>query len=448
MSSFQIAARFALATKIRGLAKVEQEQQRDIYELVKRQLTIGVEQGFRSSELTNAASCASYLERYGDAELAAEANRSFAAILSESENASLKKYVDRFEGSARRLGLLGNAMEITGKSLDGSDFDWESYRGKVVLVDFWATWCGPCLAEAPNARKHYDIYHDYGFEVVGISLDSSKKSLEAYVKKENVPWANLFQEVTGWKHPIAVKYGIHAIPSVFLVDRDGKVVSLQARGAELGKQLTKLIGPKTMVARDFAANGEWEQAAQKMQEWVAESPKNSNFNWGLAAAQLNAGDLEGYRRTCEMAWKKIRKTGMFAKGKLAVLCTMSDDCGVELELLQELSKELLDQAENNSTKFARIMTNYRCGKFQDCVEDTFEGGDPLQEAYVQMIRAMAAKKLGQLDDAAKWYAEGNTVIEQKLSDYHGEKFGDWMSDHWISCSMARTIQKEAKALLE
>ena len=155
------------------------------------------------------------------------------------------------------MGLLGNPIDLSGKLVDGSDFDWEAYRGKVVLVDFWATWCGPCIAEAPNVRKNYDLYHDRGFEVVGISLDSKKSALDAYIKKEQVPWVNLFEDGAGWKHPMAVKYGVGAIPTVFLVDRDGEVVSLP-RGAELGNQLRLLLTTKA----------DWEKAIAETSEQI------------------------------------------------------------------------------------------------------------------------------------------------------------------------------------
>ena len=110
-------------------------------------------------------------------------------------------------------------------------------------MDFWATWCGSCRAELPNVRQNYETYHDRGFEIVGVSLDSDREALEEFLADEQIPWANLFAEgeTGGWKHPLAVKYGVQAIPAAFLVDRDGKVIAQDVRGAELGKQLEKLL---------------------------------------------------------------------------------------------------------------------------------------------------------------------------------------------------------------
>ncbi|OYP32239.1 hypothetical protein CGZ80_19370 [Rhodopirellula sp. MGV] len=250
---FALAAKLVLPARIREVADATPEAQRDLLALTKRQLQIILDEGEARPNLSNAMALATYLERMGDPQVALEANETFADMLRDTDNAQLRSYQARFESSAKRLALLGQEISLVGDLVDGEAFDWDSYRGKVVLVDFWATWCGPCIAEAPNVRKNYDLYHDKGFDVVGISLDTDRERLEAYIAKEDVPWVNLFKEDAGWKHPMAVEYGINAIPSVWLVDKEGKVVSLNARGDELGKQLAKLLGPVEPAEEPAAA---------------------------------------------------------------------------------------------------------------------------------------------------------------------------------------------------
>ncbi|TWU36492.1 Thiol-disulfide oxidoreductase ResA [Novipirellula aureliae] len=147
---------------------------------------------------------------------------------------SLLKYRDRLQS---KFNMIGKPIELDGETLSGVDFSWQDYQGKIVLVDFWASWCGPCRSEIPNVLKQYERFHEQGFEVVGICLDSNRQVAEDYVKTEGLPWLSLFQDEAGWKHPMAIRYEVHSIPTAILVDRDGNVVSVSARGDELSKLL-------------------------------------------------------------------------------------------------------------------------------------------------------------------------------------------------------------------
>lgn len=165
-------------------------------------------------------------------------------------------------GMLRRMTLVGSPLEISGTFLDGKKLDWESYRGKVVLVDFWATWCAPCRAEIPNILEMYNAYHDKGFEVIGVSLDATPEAAQKYVDDNKLPWSSLFprnEDEREWDNPLVAYYGITGIPTVMLVGKDGKVVTMDARGPQLEEELKALLGdPKPR--EDSAAT---EKAAAK-----------------------------------------------------------------------------------------------------------------------------------------------------------------------------------------
>jgi len=179
----------------------------------------------------------------GGEALSKQAYETFGPIFAKSKNDSIRQMAESFQGTLRRLALPGNPMKITGTLLNGQPFDQSTLAGKIVLVDFWATWCGPCIAEIPNVLEQYQKYHSKGFEVVGISLDQERAALEKFVTERKLPWPILFEpsEGSGWQHPLASYYGISGIPTVILIGKDGNVVSLNARGERLGELLDELF---------------------------------------------------------------------------------------------------------------------------------------------------------------------------------------------------------------
>ena len=143
-----------------------------------------------------------------------------------------------------RTTLVGKPYEITGVTIDGSDIDWKQYKGKVVLVDFWATWCIPCIQELPNVIDQYKKYHEQGFEVVGVNLDDDPARLKRFMDEAPIPWKTVVtvnEKTHGFDAPIAAKNGIDKIPFTILVDREGTVSAINLRGAELQTSLAKIF---------------------------------------------------------------------------------------------------------------------------------------------------------------------------------------------------------------
>jgi len=131
-------------------------------------------------------------------------------------------------------------LDLKFTALDGTEVDLARLRGKVVLVDFWATWCGPCRMEMPNVVATYNRLHKDGFEIVGISLDQNKDRLIGYAKQAGISWPQYF-DGKGWQNDISSKYGVNSIPSAWLVDKKGFVRSTDARGGDLTDQVKALL---------------------------------------------------------------------------------------------------------------------------------------------------------------------------------------------------------------
>jgi thiol-disulfide isomerase/thioredoxin len=141
----------------------------------------------------------------------------------------------------KKLNVLGKPFPLKFTSLDGREVDLQKLSGKVVLLDFWATWCGPCMRELPNVKAAYQKLHDKGFEIVGISYDEDKEALNRIVTTENMAWPQHFDGEGGKK--FAEDYGVTTIPTMWLVDKKGIVRDLMGR-SDLAVKVEKLLAEK------------------------------------------------------------------------------------------------------------------------------------------------------------------------------------------------------------
>jgi len=132
------------------------------------------------------------------------------------------------------------AREFKAASTTGDEITLEKYRGKIILLDFWATWCGPCRAELPNIKEIWKKHNSDQFVIIGVSLDTDSKKFNDYVAKERLTWPQYFDKL-GWHNKIAQLYRVNAIPSAIVIDQNGTVHSVGLRGGKLAAEIDDLL---------------------------------------------------------------------------------------------------------------------------------------------------------------------------------------------------------------
>ncbi len=146
-----------------------------------------------------------------------------------------------------RLKVGAEPFPFNAFDLDGLPLSLDKFKGRVVLLDFWATWCGPCIGDLPETRVVFDKYHAQGFDVVGVSLDEKRDDLIDFLEKEKLNWSQVF-DGKGWDSPLAKQYGIKAIPATFLIGRDGKIAAVDVRGLGLEPAVQQALARKVPTA--------------------------------------------------------------------------------------------------------------------------------------------------------------------------------------------------------
>ena len=150
------------------------------------------------------------------------------------------------KGFLNRLAPPDKPIELQFTAVDGREVDLGQMRGKVVMVDFWGTHCGPCIAELPNVKAVYEKFHAQGFEVIGISCDTEKSDLEHFVERHEISWPQYFDGNQQDNNKFTIAFGISGIPHLFLVDKKGflRFDNVSGDTLSLEEKITKLLSEK------------------------------------------------------------------------------------------------------------------------------------------------------------------------------------------------------------
>lgn len=158
----------------------------------------------------------------------------------QNDNPNVATFLTNKVKSMASFNIGGEAPDFAQNNPDGEPISLSSLRGKVVMIDFWASWCGPCRKENPHVKKLYAQYKDKGFDILAVSLDRQKSRWTAAIEADGLPWHHV-SDLKGWKNEVALSYGVSSIPQTVLVDKDGKIIARNLRGPALDQKLAEIF---------------------------------------------------------------------------------------------------------------------------------------------------------------------------------------------------------------
>lgn len=149
---------------------------------------------------------------------------------------ALKKKIEEME----QVNVGGMAPNFKLMTPEGKELSLYDLRGHIVLLDFWASWCGPCLAEVPNLKAIYEKYHGKGLEILGVSLDEKEAAWKGAIERKGLTWKHV-SSLKGWKCPIAQRFKVTGIPRMYIIDAQGKIIAQDLRGEKLAQKMDELF---------------------------------------------------------------------------------------------------------------------------------------------------------------------------------------------------------------